>query len=316
MEIATPSDSSITGTISFLQNGQTGTVSDTGSGAISSRSIDTGNPRYGGRYYGNWCGPGWSGGRDGAAGTGVPVDDLDQQCQYHDRAYAAADDYWGPLYAAAETTSAQNEACASWRGVYWSVDGVLTRAVRGLPELAGTVHHSRPDGWNYDPAVFGTHPLTTGERINYRDLVILAGNLGFFNDPPCSLVTGPYDGQWSGETPDGAILTFTVTGVEITGLQFRFPERNERTCRVGGLTINVRFPVAITGNSFSILPRELGTSDGSFSATYSWTGMFTMFPSSNAASGVLELTTRESRPGACSSSTLRTSWAARRNVGS
>ena len=49
-------------------------------------------PGQNGIRYGNWCGPGWSGGVDvsknnGKSGTAGPVDSLDAACKKHDEVY-------------------------------------------------------------------------------------------------------------------------------------------------------------------------------------------------------------------------------------
>lgn len=155
------------------------------SSAATSASVNTGSPKYGGKFYGNWCGPGWSGGKTGTSGTATPVDELDQQCGYHDRAYAAADAYWSQSYNRAASSAAKKQACDSWYSAYRSADVALTSAARALPHLAGTVTSHRPDGWHYDPNIFGVHPRSTGQRIDYRDAAIITGNSGLFKAPGC-----------------------------------------------------------------------------------------------------------------------------------
>lgn len=149
-------------------------------------NVNRGNPRYGGEFYGNWCGPDWSGGVTSSGGSGAPVDDLDRQCRFHDLAYAGADAYWKPIYDKAKTAAARKQACDSWLSVYRSADVALTEAGRALPSLVGTIHPTRPDAWNFDPTVFGRHPRTTGQRNDYRVSAVISGNLGLFKKPPCN----------------------------------------------------------------------------------------------------------------------------------
>lgn len=132
-----------------------------------------------------------------------------------------------------------------------------------------------------------------------------------------------YDGQWSGQTPavagaaeagapGAATLVFTVSGGQITSLDFRFPERIVGNCRVSaisrGLTGNV---VPITGTTFSYAAEGSFSGEGGSAGTvsFSWTGTF----GSSESTGTVILTMREpNNPRRCPTDTLQTSWTARR----
>lgn len=146
-------------------------------------------------YYGNWCGGGWSGGVSGGAfGSAAPVDKMDVACQKHDYAYQAADQYWGPKYKAAKTTSDRKSYCTSWRDAYASANKALAVAASLLPgrvALAWSMTIGEtPDVWGYDSRIYGPHPWKAYQRNDYAERVITAKVLGLFNDPPCSTMTG------------------------------------------------------------------------------------------------------------------------------
>lgn len=153
---------------------------------VIAAGINLGSPKYGGKFYGNWCGPDWSGGVTNKIGDAIPVDDLDLLCRHHDSGYAGADSYWGPIYRKAKTTADRKKACNSWLWVYRQTDVAMTSAVRNLPSLVGTIHPTRPDAWKYDPTIFGVHPRTVAQRQAYKVSAVITGNLGLFKTPPCS----------------------------------------------------------------------------------------------------------------------------------
>jgi hypothetical protein len=137
-------------------------------------------------YYGQWCGPSWSGGSTGSESS---IDRLDSACKKHDESYAAADRYWQPLFKYARTLSASWSYCQSWKAAYKTADGVLKTAAQSLSSLtmlqASMTRGDAPDVWGYDRRVYGTHVLSATGRSLYRDGVVAASVTGLFKNPPC-----------------------------------------------------------------------------------------------------------------------------------
>jgi hypothetical protein len=158
-----------------------------------------GNPFYRWTWYGNWCGPEWSGGQAGPIGIGEPVDALDSACRSHDLAWAAMDAFWVSRFAEASTAAEREKACRSWQLEYIDATRDLkATALRLSVELAAYV--SGPDPWGYDPAVFGPPHPTRLIRTRYIAALLAGSNVDpvgrhlpppflpkqFFNRPPCA----------------------------------------------------------------------------------------------------------------------------------
>jgi hypothetical protein len=135
-------------------------------------------------YYGNWCGPNWS----GAGGVLAPIDKLDTACKTHDKAFAAADTKWTTKYKKAKNASERKTYCTSWRNDYKAANTALSLAASRLPDrntLASSMKRGdTPDVWGYDSRIYGPHPYTATKRFNYA-----VGTIALtwaFKDPPCS----------------------------------------------------------------------------------------------------------------------------------
>lgn len=143
--------------------------------------------QFGLRYYGKWCGPDWSG---GTAGGELPIDRMDTACRTHDRAYESANNYWGPKYRAATTTTMKNSYCTSWRTAYKNADNSLAASAANLPSriaLAYSVSRGEtPDVWGYDKRIYGAHPWSAYQRSDYAYNVRIVNALLLFRDPACS----------------------------------------------------------------------------------------------------------------------------------
>lgn len=138
-------------------------------------------------YYGNWCGPSWSG---GSSRREPPIDQMDVACQTHDRDYVIADSYWGQQYRTAKTKALRAAACTSWRYNYFNANNALMSAAAVLPAKSALEKSMKaketPDVWGFDSRIFGPHPRTAAQRVVFRDAVIAVRLTGLFKDPPCS----------------------------------------------------------------------------------------------------------------------------------
>jgi hypothetical protein len=116
---------------------------------------------------------------------------------------------------------------------------------------------------------------------------------------------GDYDGNWSGTTSQGRLISFTVVKNALTTLSFGW---DAPACGLTG-TENVTFPapIQLTGNTFTASVR--GFADLVFALTLSMSGTFS---SSTAASGSARFIVQRVFPSACES-TVSTTWSVTRS---
>jgi hypothetical protein len=160
---------------------------------LTETAVDIGHAKFGGLFYGNWCGPDWSGGEHKVGiGTGAPVDILDTQCRRHDLAYHAADVALAPeYYDPATTPKHRSVLCNQWNSDYKNADKVLTRNVEKYVPVSPQPYYSdAPDNWGYDPRIFGELDATTNLfRLGYRAAIRLVSSveaLALRHPPPCN----------------------------------------------------------------------------------------------------------------------------------
>lgn len=154
--------------------------------AATATSSSTG--KFGTEYYGNWCGPSWSGGVTGLIGTAAPIDNLDRACKDHDLAYDKADKTWAPKYAAANWFT-KFSVCSSWKTDYTTANNTLARVARNLPGvtllIASMQAGQTPDVWGYNSNTFGPMPRTALQRDTFRNNVVAVNALQLFKKPAC-----------------------------------------------------------------------------------------------------------------------------------
>jgi hypothetical protein len=142
------------------------------------------------KRYGNWCGPQWSGGVEGSIGSGPAVDTLDKLCRRHDLAYNAADLKSGPAFLNAATKPEENRICKVWNDDFEAANKALSSAALAHIPLAQINPTDAPDGWGYDPRIWGVHPWTPESRIVYKLAVAelfkkYPKDLTFTSQPEC-----------------------------------------------------------------------------------------------------------------------------------